>query len=269
MPANDRIVLVTGGATGIGRGIALRFANDGATVVIVGRNRERGEAVRDELRALSPDCDFITADLADETEVAQLVEVIEQRFGRLDVVINNAGVGSRRSAIAPNDPPGLRWDKMRGPNLDAPYFVCAYSLQLLGATGGTIVNISSTAASHGNWGLYGIAKAAVEALTRSFAAEGARYGVRVNGISPGWIATELDQEAPASGDGEQAWQTPPSLLGRVGTPAEIASASVFLTSAEASFITGQTLVVDGGLTITDYPSAEMLRTYGDRISSGA
>lgn len=264
----DKVVLVTGGATGIGRGVALRFAHAGAAVVIAGRTRDKGESTAEELRAISGDACFLQADLADESAVADMMQGIEARYGRLDVAINNAGVGARRSPVEADDPPGVRWDKLRGPNLDAPYFVCAYALPLLAMSGGAIVNVSSTAALHGNWGLYGIAKAGVEALTRSFAAEGGPRGVRVNGISPGWIATELDAEAPASGSGGE-WDMPPSLLGRVGTPAEIAAAAVFLTSSEASFITGQTLVVDGGLSITDYPSRAMLLEKAERISSGA
>lgn len=265
----DKVVLVTGGATGIGRGVALRFAREGARVVIVGRTRETGEATAAELDAISAGSCFLPVDLAEESAVADLVRQIDARFGHLDVVINNAGVGARRSPVEPGDPPGVRWRKLRGPNLDAPYFVCAYALPLLAKTGGAIVNVSSTAALHGNWGLYGVAKAGVEALTRMFAAEGGARGVRVNGISPGWIATELDAEAPASGAGNGEWETPPSLLGRVGTPEEIAAAAVFLSSDEASFITGQTLVVDGGLTVTDYPSRAMLIDKADRISSGA
>jgi len=264
---DDKVVLVTGGATGIGRGIALRFAHAGASVVIAGRTRETGETAEAELRSISPASRFVQVDLAEESAVAGLLDTIDTEYGRLDVAVNNAGVGSRRSTVRPDDPPGVRWDKMRGPNLDAPYFVCAYALPLLARTGGTIVNISSTASMHGNWGLYGIAKAGVEALTRSFAAEGGAHGVRVNGISPGWITTELDAESPASGAGD--WEEPPSLLGRMGTPDEIAAAVQFLASDAASFITGQTLIVDGGLTVTDYPSRTMLLDKADRISSGA
>jgi NAD(P)-dependent dehydrogenase (short-subunit alcohol dehydrogenase family) len=264
----ERIVLVTGGATGIGRAIAHRFAGEGAHVVVAGRTAATGAAIEREIAANGGRCSFQQLDLAQEPAVRGLIETIDQRHGRLDVAINNAGVGARRSPVAEGDPPGRRWDKLRGPNLDAPYFVCAHALQLLAATGGSIVNLSSTAAAHGNWGLYGIAKAGVEGLTRAFAAEGGPLGVRVNGISPGWIATELDADAPASGAGDRGWQDPPSLLGRVGTPQEIAATAAFLASPAAAFITGQTLVVDGGLTITDYPSRAMLREQAERIASG-
>ena len=130
-----------------------------------------------------------------------------------------------------------------------------------------LINISSTATFHGNWGLYGAAKAGVEGMTRSFAAEAAPYGVRVNAISPGWIETSPEQTAVAQGNSDGQWDMPPSLLDRMGTPEEIANTAAFLASSESSFITGQTLIVDGGLTIMDYPSISSLEVVGHRVFS--
>lgn len=260
----NKTVLVTGGNSGIGRGIAHRFARAGAHVIIAARDPQKGAAVVAELGEKR--AEFHGTDLSSETNVVHLLQKLEDKFQHLDVVVNNAGLGSRRSGVTADDGPGERWDKMRGANLDAAYFVSAHALSLLArAAAGAIVNISSTATLHGNWGTYCIAKAGIEALTRAFAAEGAAVGVRVNGVSPGWIATEKDAELPASGTAE--WEMPPSLLNRMGTPDEIAAAVCFLASQAASFITGQTLIVDGGLTITDYPSRSMLEHVGDRLKS--
>ncbi len=263
-----KVALITGGNSGIGRGIVHRFVRAGATVAVVGRNQEKGDAVLADVHELGGQGAFFVVDLADESAVIKLVADVSNRFDRLDVVVNNAGIGSRRGGIEKSDSPGMRWQKLRGPNLDSTYFVSAYTLPLLERSGGgAIVNISSTATLHGNWGLYGVAKAAVEALTRSFAVEGAPHGIRVNCVSPGWIATKEDEELSAAGTADGEWAMPPSLFNRMGTPAEIAAAVLFLASDDASFVTGQTLVVDGGLTITDYPSIPLLSEVGDRLRS--
>lgn len=104
-------------------------------------------------------------------------------------------------------------------------------------------------------------------MTRAFAAEAAPMGIRVNCVSPGWIATAADESSPASDSDDGAWDMPPSLLGRMGTPEEIAAAVHFMASDEASFITGQTLIVDGGMSVTDYPSRAMLSQVGHRLMS--
>ena len=263
-----KVALITGGNSGIGRGIVRRFARQGATIAFVGRDEKKGLAVLDELKGLNADGAFFAVDLTDESAVEALIEKIEKRFERLDVVVNNAGIGSRRSGVQRADPPGVRWQKLRGPNLDAAYFVSSYTLPLLAASGGgAIVNISSTATLHGNWGLYAIAKAGVEGLTRAFAVEGAAYGIRVNCVSPGWITTETDEERSAAGTDDDTWEMPPSLFRRMGTPEEIAAAVLFLASDEASFVTGQTLIVDGGLSITDYPSMPLLDEVGHTLLS--
>ena len=139
---------------------------------------------------------------------------------------------------------------MAGGNLLTTYLATTFGVEIMRRTGGAIVNISSTASQHGNYGLYGAMKAGLEGLTRSMAFEYASLGIRVNAVSPGWIETPanvLDQNNPA----EIQWATTTSLLGRRGSVEEVAGSTLFFASDHASFITGATLVVDGGLTIVD------------------
>ncbi len=268
MRLQGKRALVTGGNSGIGRGIVHRFVAEGARVAFCGRDQAKGDKVLAEVKGLGGDGAFYALDLAREAAVKDMVAKAAERLGGLDIVINNAGAGSRRGGVLDDDTPGARWDKLRGSNIDAAFFVAAYAMPWLAKSGkGAIVNISSTATIHGNWGLYCVAKAAVEGLTRSLAAEGAPFGVRANGVSPGWIATDQDKDEPASGHAG-GWQMKPSLFDRMGTPGEIAAAVLFLASDEASFVTGQTLIVDGGMAITDYPSLALLDKVGHRLFAG-
>lgn len=266
MGVDGKVALITGGNSGIGRRIVHRFIDEGARVAFVGRNRPRGAAVEKEIRERTGEGTFFAVDLTIEEDVAALIDDITKQYGGIDIVVNNAG---EDGDVEKGSSPGARWERLRRSNLDSAYYVASYALPLLKLSGsGAIVNISSTGALHGNWGLFCVAKAAMEGLTRSLAAEGAPYGIRANGVSPGWIATEHDATRHPSGSSNGKWENLPSLLGRMGTPEEIASAVLFLASEEASFITGQTLIVDGGLTIIDYPSVPLLKQIGHHYFSG-
>jgi NAD(P)-dependent dehydrogenase (short-subunit alcohol dehydrogenase family) len=256
MKLHGKIVLVTGGNSGIGRAIALRAAAEGARVAITGRDLTKGARVLAELQAAGAEAAFIAANLGEEATAADLIAAVAARFGGIDVVVNNAGSSTRYSDVRADDSPGERLRKLMRVNFDAAYHVAAHALPVLRAGGGgSIVNISSTAAIHGTWGTYGIAKAALEALTRALAVQGAPHRIRANGVSPGWTATDV-------ATGHEEVDRAASLFGRMGTPDEIARAAVFLASSEASFVTGQTLIVDGGLIITDYPSQPWLKAEG-------
>jgi len=259
MRLRDKVVLVTGGNSGIGRGIVRCAIEEGARVAFAGRDPDKGADTLREIEAAGGEADFFAGDLSREEEARATVERAVARYGRLDVLVNNAGVGSRRCGVEAGAGPGVRLRKLMGPNLEAAYFVSAYAMPALKAAGGgAIVNISSTATFHGNWGSYGVAKAGIEALTRAQAAEGGRHSIRANAVSPGWIKTGATKGATDKED----WEEAASLLGRMGVPEEIARAVVFLASDEASFVTGATLVADGGLTVTDYPSLPWLDVVG-------
>ena len=268
MKFENKVTLVTGGNFGIGYGIAKKFAEEGSEIAIVARNEERAKNVIKDLENQGFVAKFFKTDVSKEEEVKKMIKEVLNVFGKLNIVVNNAGCGSQHCGVKPNDPPSLRWEILRSANLDSNFFVSAHSLPHLAKNkDSAIVNISSTATFHGNWGLYGAAKTGVEGMTRSFAVEASTYGIRVNCISPGWIETSPEQTAAAQGSDNGEWEMPPSLFERMGTTEEIANTAAFLASNEASFITGQTIVVDGGFTMIDYPSRNSLKSVGHRIFS--
>ncbi|HTO11018.1 MAG TPA: SDR family NAD(P)-dependent oxidoreductase [Candidatus Binatia bacterium] len=264
-----RVVLVTGGGSGIGRAIASRFASEGARVAV---NDIRAEAAEATVKALGGEARAVVADVADSVRVRAMVEEVARVFGGLDVLVNNAGIGETnpagREALAVKIETrvaemmaGTRethwditqnlsdeaWARMLAVHLNGTFYCTREALKLMSRVNrGAIVNISSVAglmgievASH-----YGAAKAGILGFTRSVAREVASRGIRVNAICPGFVDTPILDPMPPVTRLLAERQTP---FGRLGRPEEIAAAAAFLASDEASFITGQWLSPNGGL----------------------
>lgn len=245
-----KTALVTGASRGIGRAIAIAYAEAGADVAVLARDAERLAEVATAVESAGARVIVLVADVTDREGVDLAVSSAIERLGHVDIVVNNAG-GNRFSMPFV----GIRfdgWQKTMTLNLDSTVHVCqAIGPHLLERGSGAVINVASVAGlaavplmSH-----YGAAKAAVLSLTRSLAVEWAHAGVRVNALVPGWVATDLTEFARANPDIGQ------SLMGRVpmgrwATPEEIAGPAVFLASDASSFMTGQELVVDGGLSVT-------------------
>jgi len=238
MRLKDKVTLITGAGAGIGRAIALEFAREGAKLLLAELNEETGRAVTDEVAAAGGEARFQHCDTSKEAEVQAAVQAAIDGFGRLDIMVNNAGVSQRD------------WDTTIAVNLSGVYYGCQHAAEAMAARGGgVIVNLASIL------GLVGIgaedpyvaAKHGVVGLTKNFAIRYGPQGVRVNCISPGWIETAMTavirQSAPLRQQIEQ--QTP---IGRMGRPDEVAKCALFLASDESSFVTGTALVVDGGWT---------------------
>jgi len=240
------VVLITGALTGIGRATALAFAREGARVVVSGRRDDAGQALAAELRGLGAEAEFIRADVRRDDEVANLVDQTVTRFGRLDVAVNNAGTEGKPGALTEQS--AESYAATFDTNVLGTVLSLKHELRVMQPQGhGSIVNLSSTMGHKGAPGasLYVASKHAVEGLTKAAALEGAEFGVRVNAVAPGPVETEMLNRFTGSAD-RKAGLVAGVPLKRAGAPDEIARAIVFLTSDQASFITGQIVSVDGG-----------------------
>jgi meso-butanediol dehydrogenase / (S,S)-butanediol dehydrogenase / diacetyl reductase len=245
----DQVAIVTAGGSGIGAATARRFAGEGAAVVVADLSGTRAEAVASGIAAAGGRAVAIKMDASDAEAVARTVRLALDRYGRLDVMFNNAGLAEP----APLDEIPLEsWNRVIAVTLTSVFLGMKFCLPIMRAQGkGVVVNTASVSGMTGDYGLssYNAAKAGVINLTRSAALENARHNIRVNCVCPGFIDTRATQilggERAAELRRQYAAVHP---IGRVGQPDEIARAVLFLASDEASFMTGAAIVADGGLT---------------------
>jgi len=242
-------ILITGALTGIGRATALAFAREGANVVVSGRREEAGQQLATELRALGAQVEFLLADVTDEGQVASLVSRTVERFGRLDVAVNNAGVEGEQSPVAGQTAANYR------ATFDTNVLGTLLSLKheippMLAQGSGSIINLSSIAGQVGMAGasVYVASKHAVEGLTKAAALEVAAQGVRINAVAPGPVETAMLTRFTGGSDDAKAGLLSMMPAKRGATPEEIAQTIVFLASDKARFLTGQSIAVDGGYT---------------------
>lgn len=245
MATNSSIALITGGTSGIGRAVTNKLAQLGIHVLVVGRNAERGEKTVAEIRGAGGQAEFISSDLRDASSAREVARrAVALGNGNVDILINNAGV----FPFGPtHETTEELFDSVYSLNVKVPYFLVAELAPLMAKRGkGAIVNVSTMVADYGAAGLslYGSSKAAINLLTKAWAAEYGPSGVRVNVVSPGPTRTE-GTDAMGEGLEQLAAQAP---AGRPATADEIAEAIVFLATDRASFIHGAKLAVDGGRT---------------------
>jgi 3-oxoacyl-[acyl-carrier protein] reductase len=251
----DRVVIVTGAAAGIGRATARRFAHDGARIAAWDVKADDPEALVSELKTVGGDAVFHKVDVTAASEVEAAVAAVIERWGRIDVLVNNAGIvkdgqlvkwkdGQQVSAMSERD-----FDAVVAVNLKG-VFLCTRAVvpHMIRGGGGAVLNASSVVGHYGNFGQtnYAATKAGVINMTRTWARELGRYKIRVNAVAPGFIATEMVQAMPEKVLASMVEHTP---IGRMGRPEDIAEAYFWLASDAAGFVHGTVLPVDGGLVI--------------------
>jgi NAD(P)-dependent dehydrogenase (short-subunit alcohol dehydrogenase family) len=266
----NRVAIVTGGSRGIGQAIARRLAAEGARVVIAARTASDAERAAGEVVAAGGEALAVACDVSSVADVERLVAETLEQFGRIDIVVNNAGISPR--SVEPQEIDELTWDAILGTNLKGAFFLStAASRDMIARGSGVIINISSIAGVMpiALESAYCASKAGMIGLTKALALDWAKYGIRVHAVAPGYIATEMNRgvretaegliarDATAS-TGDEAFAaslyasvTGRTLLGRYGVPEEIADAVAFLASDRARYMTGGVTMVDGGWTIGD------------------
>ena len=245
----EKVILVTGGNTGIGRATAKAFAREGARVVITGRREKEGEETVTEINQAGGQGLFIRADMSKAEDVRMMIGRTVEAFGQLDCAVNNAGVEQLVTPLL--DQTEAEFDRIISVNVKGVWLSLKYEIeQMLKQGGGAIVNMSSVSGLIGVGGveIYAASKHAVLGLTKSAAMEFAKSGIRINAVCPGAIKTAMFERLTSGATEVVDLFKAAHPIGRMGEPEEIASAVLWLCSVGASFMTGQTITVDGGFT---------------------
>ncbi|RLQ97091.1 glucose 1-dehydrogenase [Falsibacillus albus] len=237
---NQKIVVVTGGAQGIGKGIAKAFAQADGTVIFIDRNLDEGNKTLDELKQQKLNVQFVQADLSRLDEASKVMKSIADEYGKIDILINNAGASKFQSIWEVTE---VDWNEIINNNLSSVFYCSREAAKYMKETGGTIVNVASTRAfqSEANTEAYSASKGGISSLTHALAITLGNYGIRVNAISPGWIETSSYEELREVDHGQHP-------ANRVGKPEDVAKACLYLADPANDFVTGINLVVDGGMT---------------------
>ncbi|MBK6583369.1 MAG: glucose 1-dehydrogenase [Gammaproteobacteria bacterium] len=246
---SGKAAIVTGGNGGIGRGIALALAEAGAAVCIAGRNAQKNETVCAEIERLGGKCLAVSCDVNEPGDVDATIAATEKAFGGFDILVNNAGIAGLEP---PEDTTDEAWSQVIGTNLDSVFrFSRAACPRLRARGGGKIINIGSEYSIFGSPFAvsYAASKGAVIQLTKSLAIAWAPHGIQVNALIPGWIATDMTAVVREMDDlYRQILERTPA--GRFGDPEDCGGAAVFLASTASNFVTGQSLIVDGGYSVS-------------------
>jgi len=243
----QKVAVITGGATGIGKSTAMLLARKGIKVVISGRREAVGQKAIEEIRAQGGDASFIAADVDNETQVSQIIGFAVEKYGRLDLAVNNAGISNETKTIGDSDP--AKFQAMLQTNVMGVYLCMKYEIQqMLKNGGGSIVNLASIAGLNGipYAGPYAATKHAVVGLTKSGALDYATQNIRINAVAPGAIKTDIIAGSIAQGQYDEATISAMHPMARMGNPEEIAHGIAWLLLDEASFVTGHILNIDGG-----------------------
>jgi 2-deoxy-D-gluconate 3-dehydrogenase len=242
-----RVAVVTGGNGGIGRGIALGFAEAGAAVAVFGRNHEKNQQVLSELKAIGVPAMAVKVDVTDRAGLEPALRTVESKLGRINILVNNAGNVSLSGGVL--NEKAEDWDNVIETQLNAVFLLSKLAAQSMLVQGGKIINLGSMYSFFGS-GLvpsYSAAKGAIIQLTKSMAIELAPHNIQVNAIAPGWIETDMTAPVHTMPLNDEVLSRTPA--GRWGQPEEIAGTAVYLASRASDFVTGETIRVDGGYAI--------------------